>query len=125
MSIFSDHFEQLKRADKPVKAPKYLQQTMGFLRISGDGVFEVVKGRYSKTYRFLDINYVTASANDQVEILKQYCKTVNAIDVSFKITINNRNKNMQDFRENVLFREKGDGFDWLREAYITSPRTVL
>lgn len=126
MSIFSDHFEQLKRADRPVKAPKYLQQTMGFIRISGDGVFEVVKGRYSKTYRFLDINYVTAGANDQVEILKQYCKTVNAIDVSFKITINNRNKNMQDFRENVLFREKDDGFDWLREAYnhITENRIV-
>lgn len=126
MSIFSDHFEQLKRADRPVKAPKYLQQTMGFIRISEDGVFEVAKGRYSKTYRFLDINYVTAGANDQVEILKQYCKTVNAIDVSFKITINNRNKNMQDFRENVLFREKEDGFNWLREAYnhITENRIV-
>ncbi len=99
---------------------------MGFIRISEDGVFEVAKGRYSKTYRFLDINYVTAGANDQVEILKQYCKTVNAIDVSFKITINNRNKNMQDFRENVLFREKEDGFNWLREAYnhITENRIV-
>ncbi len=126
MSIFSDRFEQLKRSDKPVKAPKYLQETMGFQRISREGIFEVTKGRYSKTYRFQDINYVTAGTDDQLEILKQYCKTVNAIDVSFKITINNRNKNMQEFRENVLFHSKGDGFDWIREAYnrITESRIV-
>ena len=71
MSIFSDRFEQLKRSDKPVKAPKYLQETMGFQRISRDGIFEVAKGKYSKTYRFQDINYVTAGADDQMKILKQ------------------------------------------------------
>ena len=126
MSIFSDRFEQLKRSDKPVKAPKYLQEVMGFQRISREGIFEVMKGRYSRTYRFQDINYVTAGTEDQMEILKQYCKTVNAIDVSFKITVNNRNKNMQEFRENVLFQRKGDGFDWIREAYnrITESRIV-
>ncbi len=126
MSIFSDRFEQLKRSDKPVKAPKYLQEVMGFQRISREGIFEVVKGRYSRTYRFQDINYVTAGTEDQMEILKQYCKTVNAIDVSFKITVNNRNKNMQEFRENVLFPGKGDEFDWIREAYnrITESRIV-
>ena len=99
---------------------------MGFQRISREGIFEVMKGRYSRTYRFQDINYVTASTEDQMEILKQYCKTVNAIDVSFKITVNNRNKNMQEFRENVLFQRKGDGFDWIREAYnrITESRIV-
>lgn len=126
MSIFSDRFEQLKRSDKPVKAPKYLQEVMGFQRISREGIFEVVKGRYSRTYRFQDINYVTAGTEDQMEILKQYCKTVNAIDVSFKITVNNRNRNMQEFRENVLFQRKGDGFDWIREAYnrITESQIV-
>ena len=40
MSIFSDRFEQLKRSDKPVKAPKYLQEVMGFQRISREGIFE-------------------------------------------------------------------------------------
>ncbi len=126
MSIFSDRFEQLKRSDKLVKSPKYLQEVMGFKRISREGIFEVMKGRYSRTYRFQDINYVTAGTDDQMEILKQYCKTVNAIDVSFKVTINNRNKNMQEFRESVLFHRKGDGFDWLREAYnrITESRIV-
>lgn len=117
MSIFSDKFDQLKKADKAVKSPKYLQEVMGIGRIAENGIFEVGKGIYSRTYRFLDINYVTAGAEEQMRILKQYCKTVNAIDVYFLITIFNRNKNMQDFREHVLFQEKGDGFNWLRGSY--------
>ena len=117
MSIFSDKFDQLKKADKAVKSPKYLQEVMGIGRIAENGIFEVGKGVYSRTYRFLDINYVTAGAEEQMRILKQYCKTVNAIDVYFLITIFNRNKNMQDFREHVLFQEKGDGFNWLRGSY--------
>lgn len=117
MKLFTNQFEQLKKADKMVKAPKSIQGTIGVLRIADTGIFEVAKGKYSKMYAFLDINYVTASTEEQVEILKQYCKTVNAIDVSFKITINNRNKNMADFRKDVLLSSKEDGFEWLREAY--------
>ena len=94
---------------------------MGFTRISRDGIFEVAKGRYSKTYRFLDINYVTAGSEDQVRILQQYCKAVNAIDVNFKITINNRNKNMQEFRENVLFPFYDTFF---RDLVISIPNPV-
>lgn len=60
---------------------------MGIGRIAENGIFEVGKGVYSRTYRFLDINYVTAGAEEQMRILKQYCKTVNAIDVYFLITI--------------------------------------
>ncbi len=126
MAIFTDKFEQLKKTDKTVKAPKYVQQIMGIQRMAGNGIFEVEKGRYSKSYRFTDINYVTSSTDDQIRILKQYCKAVNAIDVYFKITIHNRNKNMQDFRENVLFRHRDDSYDWLRDAYnkITEARIV-
>lgn len=126
MAIFSDKFEQLKKKDKTVKAPKYVQEIMGVQRIAGNGIIEVERGRYSKTYRFTDINYVTSSTDDQVRILKQYCKAVNAIDVYFKITIHNKNKNMQDFRENVLFQRKEDGYDALRDAYnkITELRIV-
>lgn len=126
MAIFTDKFEQLKKTEKTVKAPKYVQQVMGIQRLAGNGIFEVIKGRYSKTYRFSDINYVTSSTDDQIRILKQYCKAVNAIDVYFKITIHNKNKNMLDFRQNILFQHKSDSYDWLRDAYnkITEHRIV-
>ena len=44
MSIFSDKFDQLKKADKAVKSPKYLQEVMGIGRIAENGIFEVGKG---------------------------------------------------------------------------------
>lgn len=64
MAIFSDKFEQLKKADRPVKAPKYIQDIMGIRKISVNGIFEVQNGSYTKTYRFTDINYVTAGTED-------------------------------------------------------------
>lgn len=44
MLIFSDKFDQLKKADKAVKSPKYLQEVMGIGRIAENGIFEVGKG---------------------------------------------------------------------------------
>lgn len=72
MSIFSDKFDQLKKADKAVKSPKYLQEVMGIGRIAENGIFEVGKGIYSKTYRFLDIlvngtSYTTPLLPHQVQ----------------------------------------------------------
>ena len=49
------HLDVYKR--QAVKSPKYLQEVMGIGRIAENGIFEVGKGIYSKTYRFLDINY--------------------------------------------------------------------
>ena len=66
---------------------------MGIGRIAENGILKW-EGVYSRSYRFLDINYVTAGTEEQMRILKQYCKTVNAIDVYFLITSFNRNKNM-------------------------------
>ena len=111
MGIFTDRFIQLKKADKPLfAAPKSVQQQIEILRIAKDGIFENTKNRYSRVYRFADINYVTVSEGDQYEILKQYCKLVNAIDVAFKITIYNKNRNMSQFRQNVLIPDKDDGY---------------
>ena len=118
MGIFTDRFTLLKKADKPLyTAPQSVQQQIEILRIAKDGIFENTKNRYSRVYRFADINYVTVSEGDQYELLKQYCKLVNAIDVAFKITIYNKNKDMSQFRRNVLIPDKNDGFDHLRDVY--------
>lgn len=64
----------------------------------------------------MDINYVTAGAEEQMRILKQYCKTVNAIDVYFLITILIGTKHA-GFPGACTFPGKGDGFNWLRGSY--------
>lgn len=50
------------------KIPRSVQQTIPIKRIYRDGIFEV-SGKYSKTWRFFDINYRVASSEKQMEMI--------------------------------------------------------
>ncbi|MBO5055409.1 MAG: DUF87 domain-containing protein [Lachnospiraceae bacterium] len=118
MRLFQDKFSIYKKADEPLyKTPGSVQECIELVRISESGIFEVSKNRYSKSYLFTDVNYNTTSEAEQVQIFESYCKFLNAMDVEFKVTINNKNKNMKTLREKVLFSKKGDGNDKERECY--------
>ena len=45
-------------------APKGVQDVVPVTRIWEDGTFLVGKNKYSKTFRFTDINYAVASRSD-------------------------------------------------------------
>ena len=77
----------------------------------------VSKNKYSKCYRFQDINYTTATEDEQIGIFERYCKFLNSLDCNYKITINNKNKNMDELRDKVLIAEKNDGFNNYRRIY--------
>ena len=93
MSIFADGFKQLKKAGEPLyKAPKSIQETIEIMAVAENGIFEVSKNRFSKCYRFCDINYTTATEDEQIGIFERYCKFLNSLDCNYKITVNNKNK---------------------------------
>ena len=118
MRLFQDKFSIYKKAGEPLyKTPKSVQECIEILKIAPDGIFEVAGNRYSKSYLFSDVNYNTTSETEQVGIFESYCKFLNAMDVEFKITINNKNRNMKPLREKVLFQKKGDGNDAERDCY--------
>ena len=57
MRLFTDSFQQLKKASVPLyRTPKSIQETIEILKVAENGIFEVRKGHYSKSYRFQDIN---------------------------------------------------------------------
>ena len=49
------------------------------------------KDKYSKTYRFTDINYAVASREDKEAMFLEYSELLNSLDsgATTKITINN------------------------------------
>lgn len=115
MRLFTDSFQQLKKASVPLyRTPKSIQETIEILKVAENGIFEVRKGHYSKTYRFQDINYTTTTEGEQLSIIERYCKLLNSLDVEFKITLNNKNKDMQKLRKNVFLKERQDGYDEYR-----------
>lgn len=118
MGLFSNGFKELKKASEPLyRTPKSIQQTIEIMAVAENGIFEVTKNHYTKSYRFCDINYTTTNEDEQIDIFERYCKFLNSMDCNFKITVNNKNKNMVDLREHVLLQYKKDGFDHFRKIY--------
>ncbi len=88
MGLFSDGFKELKKASEPLyKYPKSIQETIEIMAVAENGIFE------------------------------RYCKFLNSLDCNFKITVNNKNKNMIDLREKVLLACCNDGYDNFRKIY--------
>jgi ComB4 competence protein len=118
LGLFADGFKELKKASEPLyKAPKSIQQTIEIMKVAENGIFEVAKNRFSKCYRFQDINYTTTNETEQIDIFERYCKFLNSLDVSFKITINNKNKDMEQVRDYVFLQRQDDGYDGFRRIY--------
>lgn len=121
--MVGNNFKGYKKADKPrVEHPTSIQDCIEIYAISDDGLFMVGKGSngnnlYSKTYMFSDINYSTESEEVQKEIIVRYCKFLNSINTRYKLTINNRYKDMQLLREEVLMQPLDDGLNDDRDEF--------
>ena len=118
MGLFADGFKELKKASVPLyKTPKSIQETIEIMKVAENGIFEVSRNHFSKCYRFRDINYTTTNEEEQIDIFERYCKFLNSLDCNFKITVNNKNKDMQNLREEILLQYQYDEFDNFRRIY--------
>ena len=126
MGLFTDGFTELKKAGEPLyKTPKSIQETIEIMSVAENGIFEVAKNRYSKCYRFMDINYTTTNEEEQIDIFERYCKFLNSLDCNFKITVNNKNKDMGNLREEILLQYQYDEFDRLRRMSTESMEDIV
>ena len=101
------------------RIPRSVQQTIPIRGIWEDGIFRVGKDRYSKTFKFTDINYATASREEKEMMFLEYSEILNAFDsgATTKLTISNRRLNQADFEKEILIRYKGDRLDEYRKEY--------
>lgn len=85
------------------------------------GLIETYKGCYVKIYRLGDNNYMTAPEEEQEVDYRGWRKLINSFGTNceFALTINNRSVNQQEFCDNVLIKEVGDKFDYLRKQMNT------
>ena len=99
--------------------PKSVQQAIPILAVWENGIFQVGKNKFSRTYKFLDINYAVASREDKEAMFLEYSELLNSFDsgATTKITINNRRLNRQDFEKSILLPMKEDGLDLYRKEY--------
>ena len=110
----------IMRQDKEkFEVPKKVQDMIPIKTIWPDGIFLVGKNKYSKMYKFEDINYAVASREDKEAMFLEYSELLNSLDsgATTKITINNRRLNKNDFEDQILIKEKGDELDEYRKEY--------
>ena len=110
--------KQVMNADREsYKVPRSVQEAIPIRRIWPDGIFQV-GNKFSKTFRFTDINYSVASKDDQMAMFLDYCELLNSLEVgaTTKITINNRRLNQRNFEKNLL-PHLGDELDHYRDEY--------
>ena len=99
--------------------PKRVQDTIPVTCIWNDGIFRA-GGKFSKTFRFSDINYMVASREDKEQMFLTYSELLNSLDSSAttKITICNHKMNEADFEDSSLMPMQEDG----RDEYRTPDR---
>lgn len=97
--------------------PKGVQDTIPIMRIYEDGIFQVSKNKFTKTYKFEDINYAVASEADKEARFLQYSQILNAFDIgaTTKITINNRKLDKTDLEKNILVPDREDKLSIYKE----------
>lgn len=108
-----------KQDKEKFKAPKGVQDIIPVQTIYDDGIFKVGKNKYSKMYKFEDINYYVASKADKESMFLEYSELLNSLDsnATTKLTINNRTLNRVDFENRILIDMKDDNLDEYREEY--------
>ena len=100
------------------KVPRKVQDLIPIKNIWPDGIFKV-GNKFSKSFRFSDINYLVASREDKESMFLTYSELLNSLDsgATTKITINNHRMNRSDFEESILMPMKQDGLDEYRKEY--------
>jgi len=98
--------------------PKTVQQAIPLSAVYEDGIFIVGK-KFSKAFKFADINYSVASKEDKEAMFLEYSELLNSLDsgATTKITINNRRINKSDFEKSILMPMQEDGLDIYRKEY--------
>ena len=107
----------LKSEKEPFKVPSSVQDTIPIKKIWKDGTFQV-GNKFSRTFRFTDVNYSVAARDDQLAMFLAYCELLNVLEIgaTTKITINNRRMTKSSFARNLI-PHADDGLDEYRDEY--------
>lgn len=108
----------IKQDKEKFVIPKGVQQAIPIKAVWPDGIFKA-GNKFSKSFRFTDINYAVASKEDKEAMFLSYSELLNSLDsgATTKITINNRRLNKKDFENSILIPLRDDGLDEYRGEY--------
>lgn len=112
--------KMISRQEKEkLKVPRSVQDLIPVRTVYPDGIFKVAQGKYSRSYRFDDINYAVASGPDKESMFLKYSEILNSLDSGAvsKITVNNRRMDRREIARDILLPSRNDRLDEYRKEY--------
>ena len=108
-----------KQTIEPDAVPTTVEEAIPVQDFYEDGIALVGRGLWSKTFRFSDINYATASRERKEELFLGYSDILNSFDAGAmtKITVCNRRQSQSRFEKQNLLPLRGDRLDRYRDEY--------
>ncbi|MBQ5558199.1 MAG: ATP-binding protein [Lachnospiraceae bacterium] len=102
-----DDTEKSNKKSKKNTKKTTVNQTIPFRTAMNGGLFENKKGFYSKSYRFEDINYLTADEEEEERILTQYRDFINYFNprMTVSVTLFNRRINENARINNMIIQD--------------------
>ena len=97
--------------------PRSSQDIIPIKALWEDGIFLIGNNKYSKSYKFIDINYAVASREDKESMFLDYSELLNSLDSGATAKINNRKINKIDFEKTILLDMENDELDKYRKEY--------
>ena len=103
------------------------QDSIPFQRMFKDGICRVTDNFYSKTVKFLDINYQLNNNEDKNAIFDAWCDFLNYFDssVKFQLSFINMTGAKETYSDNISIPVRGDMFDGIAIEYQTFLRDQL
>ncbi|MGN0546866.1 MAG: VirB4-like conjugal transfer ATPase, CD1110 family [Acutalibacteraceae bacterium] len=126
--------EQQKQIDAAVARAKHkdkkqmsAQDSIPFQRMFKDGICRVTDNYYTKTVKFLDINYQLNSNEDKNAIFDSWCDFLNYFDssVKFQLSFINLTGAKEIYSDNITIPVRGDMFDGIAIEYQNFLREQL
>ena len=108
-----------RQEKEKLKVPRSVQDLIPVRTVYPDGIFEVAQGKYSRSYRFDDINYAVASGADKESMFLKYSEILNSLDSGAvsKITVNNRRMDRREIARDILLPSRNDRLDEYKKEY--------
>ena len=100
------------------RVPRRVRDTIPIRRVWEDGIF-LCGQKYTKTFRFTDINYQVASREDKERMFLSYSELLGSLDsgATAKLTIRNHRLHRMDLEDPIFMSMKPDGLDEYRREY--------
>lgn len=99
--------------------PKSTQDDLPYVADFDEGVFEAEPGKYSKTYLFTDINYLTAKQEEAEAIFCKWRDFLNCFseEITLAVTTDNCVISVKEQEKKIFRTLTGDAYDIHREEF--------